>query len=59
LAGDGSFETGVLVPTTLVGKGIPALDAAERAHGVVRGLSRADFGPRRVTVSRSGMLGHA
>jgi hypothetical protein len=59
LAGDGSFETGVLVPTKLVGKGLPALDELEEAHGLVRSLSRADFGPRRATVSRSGMLGHA
>ena len=57
LAGDGRFETGVLVPTQLVGKGVPALDPAERAHGIVRSLSRADFGPRRVRISPTGMLG--
>ena len=57
LAGDGRFETGVLVPTQLVGKGVPALDPAERAHGIVRSLSRADFGARRVRISPTGMLG--
>jgi hypothetical protein len=59
LSGDGRFETGVLVPTQLVGKGVPALDPAERAHGMVRGLSRADFGPRRVRISPTGMLGRS
>ncbi len=56
LAGDGRFEAGVLVPTQLVGEGVPALDPAERAHGIVRTLSRSDFGARRVRVSRTGML---
>jgi hypothetical protein len=56
LAGDGRFEAGLLVPTRLVGKGVPALDPAERAHGIVRTLSRADFGARRVRVSPTGTL---
>ena len=48
LRGDGTFETGTLVPTQLVGDGVPALDPAETAHGVVRTLSKQDFGaPRR------------
>ena len=44
LRGDGTFETGTLVPTLLVGEGVPALDPAETAHGVVRTLSQQDFG---------------
>ena len=56
LDGAGRFETGVLVPTRLVGDGVPALDPAERAHGLVRTLSRNDFGARRVRVSPAGLL---
>jgi hypothetical protein len=59
LAGDGTFESGTLVPTRLVGKGTPALDPAERAHGLVRSLSKADFGARGVRVSAAGMLSGA
>ncbi len=59
LSGDGRFETGLLVPTRLVGKGVPALDPAERAHGIVRELSRVDFGRRGVRVSRDGTLRRA
>ena len=48
LKGDGSFDSGTLVPTRMVGAGIPALDPAESAHGLVRTLSKDDFGaPRR------------
>ncbi len=56
LRADGSFENGLIVPTRLVGAGTPALDPAETAHGVVRELSRADFGPRAVEVTRTGVL---
>jgi poly-gamma-glutamate capsule biosynthesis protein CapA/YwtB (metallophosphatase superfamily) len=56
LRGDGRFETGVLVPTRLDGDGVPVLDPAESAHGLVRSLSREDFGKRAVRVSRSGAL---
>ncbi len=56
LRGDGAFESGTLVPTRLVGAGSPALDPAETAHGVVRTLSRQDFGARGVKVSSSGIL---
>ena len=59
LSGDGRFETGLLVPTRLVGKGVPALDPAERAHGIVRDLSRVDFGRRGVRVSPDGTLRRA
>jgi poly-gamma-glutamate capsule biosynthesis protein CapA/YwtB (metallophosphatase superfamily) len=56
LRGDGAFESGLLVPTQLAGLGVPALDPAGRAHASVRELSRADFGPRAVKVSRTGEL---
>lgn len=56
LRGDGTFESGTLVPTRLVGDGLPALDPSEAAHGVVRTLSRQDFGPRAVKIDRNGVL---
>ena len=56
LDGAGRFESGQLVPTHMVGAGMPALDPSEAAHGVVRTLSRADFGARGVKVSREGVL---
>ena len=56
LRGDGTFETGRLVPTRLVGAGLPALDPAETAHGMVRTLSRNDFGARGVKISADGVL---
>jgi hypothetical protein len=56
LRADGSWVHGLLVPTQLVGEGTPALDPAERAHGVVRGLSREDFGRRGIRVSFTGVL---
>ena len=51
LRGDGKFEAGRLVPTHLVGAGVPAIDPAEAAHGAVRTLSRQDFGARAVKIS--------
>ncbi len=56
LRGDGTFDTGRLVATRLAGAGVPALDPSEAAHGVVRTLSRQDFGERAVKVSRDGIL---
>ena len=56
LRGDGKFEAGRLVPTHLVGAGLPAIDPAEVAHGAVRTLSREDFGARAVKISRDGIL---
>ena len=56
LRGDGRFDSGTLVPTRLVGAGLPALDPAESAHGIVRTLSREDFGARGVKVSANGNL---
>jgi poly-gamma-glutamate capsule biosynthesis protein CapA/YwtB (metallophosphatase superfamily) len=56
LRGDGSWVRGALVPTVLVGAGVPAMDPAEQAHGLVRELSREDFGRRAVRLSRTGVL---
>ena len=56
LRGNGGFDSATLVPTRLVGAGIPALDPAESAHGIVRTLSREDFGIHAVKVSPSGQL---
>ena len=56
LRGDGTFETGRLVPTRLVGAGVPALDRTEAAHGVVRELSHDDFGARGVNVTPDGVI---
>ncbi|MGZ8687131.1 MAG: CapA family protein [Gaiellaceae bacterium] len=56
LRGDGTYETGLLVPTRLVGAGTPALDPAEAAHGAVRQLSRADFGARGARIAANGTI---
>ena len=54
LRGDGGFDSATLVPTRMVGAGLPALDPAETAHGIVRTLSKEDFGARAVKVSANG-----
>ena len=56
LRADGSWIGGDLVPIRLVGCGVPERDPAEASHGVVRELSRADFGRRGMHVSRTGVL---
>ena len=56
LRSDGSWAGGDLVPIRLAGCGVPKHDPAEAAHGVVRGLSRTDFGRRGVRISRTGVL---
>ena len=56
LDGAGRFETGRIVPTRLVGAGLPALDPSEAAHGVIRTLSREDFGRRAVRVTSDGFV---
>jgi Bacterial capsule synthesis protein PGA_cap len=53
---DGSWVEGKLVPVRLVSPGVPALDPAEAAHGVVRDLSNADFGSSAMRVTASGVL---
>ncbi len=59
LRGDGSFAGGHLVATRLVGAGAPALDPAAEAFGLIRRLSRADFGSAGATVSSRGTIGRA
>lgn len=59
LRGDGTYETGLLVPTRLVGAGTPALDPVEAAHGMVRQLSREDFGARGARISPDGTIRRA
>ncbi len=56
LRDDGRFEGGVLVPTRLAGKGVPALDPKGAALGTVRTLSRKDFGKHAVEVGSGGAL---
>ncbi len=56
LRGNGAFDSATLVPTRMVGGGLPALDPAESAHGIVRTLSRQDFGSHAVKVSTNGQL---
>jgi hypothetical protein len=53
---DGSWAGGELVPVRLVPPGVPRIDPAEAAHGVVRDLSREDFGRAAVRITRRGML---
>jgi hypothetical protein len=56
LGQDASWVAGDLVPITIAGDGIPRQDPAEAAHGLVRTLSRADFGRRAMSVSPTGIL---
>ncbi len=56
IRGDGTFETGTLVPTRLVRDGVPAIDPSESALGLVRTLSRQDFGARAVKIASTGVL---
>ena len=53
---DGSYVVGNLVPLTIAGDGIPRPDPSEAAHGIVRTLSKEDFGKRAIQVSRTGVL---
>jgi hypothetical protein len=56
LRGNGAFDSATLVPTRMVGGGFPAIDPTESAHGIVRTLSRLDFGSHAVKVSSNGGL---
>jgi poly-gamma-glutamate capsule biosynthesis protein CapA/YwtB (metallophosphatase superfamily) len=53
---DGTYAAGRLIATVLDGPGIPRLDPREQAHGVVRQLSREDFGARGALISRTGWI---
>jgi hypothetical protein len=52
----GELVAGDLVPLTIAGSGIPRPDPASAAHGLVRKLSRRDFGKRGMLVSPTGVL---
>jgi hypothetical protein len=56
LARNAAWVAAELVPLTIAGDGIPRPDPAEAAHGLVRKLSRKDFGRRAMSVSRTGAL---
>jgi hypothetical protein len=56
LGRNASWVAGDLVPVTIAGDGIPRPDSAEAAHGIVRTLSRQDFGRRGILVSPLGVL---
>jgi poly-gamma-glutamate capsule biosynthesis protein CapA/YwtB (metallophosphatase superfamily) len=53
---DGGWVRGDLAPVRLVSPGLPALDPAEEAHGIVRTLSRDDFGRNAMRVTTVGQL---
>jgi hypothetical protein len=56
IRGDGEWLQGRLVPVRIVAPGMPVPDAAEQAHGVVRRLSRQDFGRRAARISAEGRI---
>jgi len=56
LGRDASWDAGRLVPLTIAGDGIPRSDPTSAADGIVRRLSRADFGRRGMLVSPAGVL---
>jgi hypothetical protein len=54
LAADGRLLGGRLVPVRLEGPGVPRLDPKRRSIGLVRRLSRADFGSKRCRMGADG-----
>jgi Bacterial capsule synthesis protein PGA_cap len=56
LGAGGGWLRGDLTPVRLVSPGIPTLDPAEAAHGIVRTLSREDFGRSAMRVTPVGVL---
>jgi Bacterial capsule synthesis protein PGA_cap len=53
---DGSFRSGSLVPLRLTAGGLPRVDPAKESLGIVRSLSRDDFGKHAVRVTKTGAL---
>jgi hypothetical protein len=53
---NGAFLQGDLAPVRLVSPGVPALDPARAAYGIVRTLSREDFGRSAMRVTVTGRL---
>jgi len=56
LRANGAWASGDLTPIRLVSPGIPEIDPVEAAHGIVRKLSREDFGPNAIRVTTTGKL---
>jgi hypothetical protein len=56
LRGDGGWIRGRLVPVRIIDPGMPVPDQAEEAHGVVRRLSREDFGRRGARIATDGRI---
>ena len=56
LGRNASYVAGNLVPVTIAGDGIPRPDPSGAARGIVRTLSKEDFGKRAIQVSRTGVL---
>ena len=56
LNGVGGWVGADLTPVRLVSPGVPAIDPAEAAHGVVRTLSAEDFGRNAMRVTTTGRL---
>jgi hypothetical protein len=52
----GRLATGSIVPLRLVGDGTPVFDSRLGAIGVIRELSREDFGHRAIRISTNGRL---
>src|SRR5262249_26817680 len=56
LGASGGWTRGDLTPVRLVSPGVPEVDPAEEAHGIVRNLSRQDFGRNAMRVTETGRL---
>lgn len=56
LRADGAFLHADLTPVRLVAPGLPRIDPAGAAHGIVRTLSREDFGRNAMRVTATGQL---
>jgi poly-gamma-glutamate capsule biosynthesis protein CapA/YwtB (metallophosphatase superfamily) len=56
---DGSWKAGQLDAVTIAGSGIPRPDPDGAARGLVRTLSREDFGKRAMQISATGALSRA
>ena len=54
IAKSGRFLGGRLVPVTLQRPGVPRLDSKRRSIGLVRRLSRQDFGKTRCPMGTDG-----
>lgn len=56
LAADGTWDSGRLISTVMVDPGLAQIDPGQQASGLVRDLSRADFGMCGVGISPAGGL---